>query len=416
MILKQFTIYLLLLAPILSFGQKSYSIQQCEDLFRKNNLSILAEQYNIDLAKANEIQAKIWDLPYISGEFNAINPQYHNVLDVGKYGQKAFAIQQLIYLGGKKQKEVDFAKANTAIATLQFEQLVRNLKYQLNTDFYNIYFDQKKIKTLDFQIVKLDTLLNSYVVQSDKGNIPLKEVVRLQSLILSLKSDRNSLQKDIVEKIQELNLIIGETDTIVPVVNENEISNKFTIPKILKDSIISQSFQKNPEYLTFVKISESQDLYLKWQKSLAVPDLTAGISYDQRGGAFLNQINFTFGIPIPLWNKNKGNIKAAEVLVNQSAVNLNYKKLALENQIETAWKLWNLQYNQFSSININVYNDLESVYKGIIANFEKRNITLLEFTDFIESYNLSNMQLNEFKKLWILSGIQLNYVSNLEVF
>lgn len=416
MILKQFTIYLLLLAPILSFGQKSYSIQQCEDLFRKNNLSILAEQYNIDLAKANEIQAKIWDLPYISGEFNAINPQYHNVLDVGKYGQKAFAIQQLIYLGGKKQKEVDFAKANTAIATLQFEQLVRNLKYQLNTDFYNIYFDQKKIKTLDFQIVKLDTLLNSYVVQSDKGNIPLKEVVRLQSLILSLKSDRNSLQKDIVEKIQELNLIIGETDTIVPVVNENEISNKFTIPKILKDSIISQSFQKNPEYLTFVKISESQDLYLKWQKSLAVPDLTAGISYDQRGGAFLNQINFTFGIPIPLWNKNKGNIKAAEVLVNQSAVNLNYKKLELENQIETAWKLWNLQYNQFSSININVYNDLESVYKGIIANFEKRNITLLEFTDFIESYNLSNMQLNEFKKLWILSGIQLNYVSNLEVF
>mgnify|MGYP000916979997 CR=1 FL=1 len=416
MILKQFTIYLLLLAPILSIGQKSYSIQQCEDLFRKNNLSILAEQYNIDLAKANEIQAKIWDLPYISGEFNAINPQYHNVLDVGKYGQKAFAIQQLIYLGGKKQKEVDFAKANTAIATLQFEQLVRNLKYQLNTDFYNIYFDQKKIKTLDFQIVKLDTLLNSYVVQSDKGNIPLKEVVRLQSLILSLKSDRNSLQKDIVEKIQELNLIIGETDTIVPVVNENEISNKFTIPKILKDSIISQSLQKNPEYLTFVKISESQDLYLKWQKSLAVPDLTAGISYDQRGGAFLNQINFTFGIPIPLWNKNKGNIKAAEVLVNQSAVNLNYKKLELENQIETAWKLWNLQYNQFSSINMNVYSDLESVYKGIIANFEKRNITLLEFTDFIESYNLSNMQLNEFKKLWILSGIQLNYVSNLEVF
>lgn len=416
MILKQFTIYLLLLAPILSFGQKNYSIQQCEELFRKNNLSVLAEQYNIDLAIANEIQAKIWDLPYISGEFNAINPQYHNVLDVGKYGQKAFAIQQLIYLGGKKQKEVDFAKANTAIATLQFEQLVRNLKYQLNTDFYNIYFDQKKIKTLDFQIVKLDTLLNSYVVQSDKGNIPLKEVVRLQSLILSLKSDRNSLQKDIVEKIQELNLIIGETDTIVPVVNENEISNKFTIPKILKDSIISQSLQKNPEYLTFVKISESQDLYLKWQKSLAVPDLTAGISYDQRGGAFLNQINFTFGIPIPLWNKNKGNIKAAEVLVNQSAVNLNYKKLALENQIETAWKLWNQQYNQFSSININVYNDLESVYKGIIANFEKRNITLLEFTDFIESYNLSNMQLNEFKKLWILSGIQLNYVSNLEVF
>lgn len=415
-ILKHFSFILLVFANSISYGQTPYTIEQCETTFRKNNLQLLAEQYNIEVSKANVIQAKIWDLPVASGEFNALNLQNGNVLDIGKYGQKALAVQQLIYLGGKKQKEVEFAKSNIDIAELQFEQLIRNLKYQIQTDFYAIYFDQKKIETLDFQINKLDTLLTSYNIQSNKGNIPLKEVVRLQSLYLSLKNDKNILLQNITEKGQELILIMGIRDQVNPIINENDLEAKFSIPKVVKDSIISQSILKNPDYLTAVRISESQDLYLKWQKSLAVPDLTAGLSYDQRGGAFLNQINFTFGIPIPLWNRNKGNIRAAEALVNQSAINKDYKKFELQNKVETSWKLWNQQFSQYSSIKPNVYKDLETVYNGIISNFEKRNITLLEFTDFIESYNQSTLQLNEFKKLWVLSGIQLNFVSNIEVF
>ena len=63
---------------------------------------LLAEQYNIEASKAAVIQAKIWEQPFFSGEFNAINPQNNRVFDIGAKGQKALAIDQLIYLGGKR--------------------------------------------------------------------------------------------------------------------------------------------------------------------------------------------------------------------------------------------------------------------------------------------------------------------------
>jgi cobalt-zinc-cadmium efflux system outer membrane protein len=100
------------------------TLRECEDSFRQNNLLLLAEQYNINAAKAAVIQSRIWELPYLSGEFNAINPQDRRVLEVGSHGQKSLAVQQLIYLGGKKKNEIEFAKSNVVLAELQFEQLL----------------------------------------------------------------------------------------------------------------------------------------------------------------------------------------------------------------------------------------------------------------------------------------------------
>ncbi len=250
---------------------------------------LLAEQFNITAAQAAVIQAKIWELAYVSAELNAINPQNNKVFDVGENGQKVLAIQPLIYLGGKKKNEVAFAKANVTIAELQFEQLLRNLKYQLAQTFYIVFFDKQKVASLESQIGILDTLLINYSIQANKGNIPLREVVRLQSLVLNLKNDRNNLLKDIIETQQTLALLTGISEPIAPQLNENGLINTFKNKPVSKENLMSLALSNNLDYLTAIKVSESQELFLKWQKSLATPDVTAGASYDQRGGAFNEQ-------------------------------------------------------------------------------------------------------------------------------
>ncbi len=406
----------LLLYSLAGSAQTALRIEEAEQALIKNNLLLLAEQFNITAAQAAVIQSRIWERPYLSGEINAVNPQRQKTFDIGPAGQKSVAIQQLIYLGGKKRNEINFAKSNVAIAELQFEQLIRNLKFQLAQNFYGIYFDQRKILTLDFQINRLDTLLQSYHVQSDKGNIALKEVIRLQTLVLGLKNDRNSIAKEVIQQQQEISLITGLTETLDPIVEADVIIKKYDVPKVTIEDSYAIAETKNPEYLTALRIYDSQDLFLRWQRSLAVPDVTTGLSYDQRGGAFQNQTNITIGIPIPLWNRNKGNIKMAEAQLLQSNFNKQYKKQELHNRIESAWLLWQQQRKQLNSISNSVNQNLETVYQGVLNNFQKRNITLLEFTDFMESYNQTIIQINDIKKQWILSGITINYVTNTDVF
>lgn len=46
-------------------AQQNMSLLDCEEAFQKNNFQLLAEQYNINMADADILQAKIWELPAV---------------------------------------------------------------------------------------------------------------------------------------------------------------------------------------------------------------------------------------------------------------------------------------------------------------------------------------------------------------
>ncbi|MEZ0184577.1 TolC family protein [Flavobacterium oncorhynchi] len=413
---KLYALLLLVFFNQVIVAQKTVTLQDCESQFLKKNLFLLASQYNIDASKALTIQAKIWDNPTISAELNAYNPERNQYFDIGKDGQKAFGIEQLIYLGGKKRNEVKLAKTNEQLAELQFNDLLRTLKLQLRKSFYTVYYNTKSLETTDNQLAHIEDLINSYSAQVQKGNIALKDLVRLQSLYLNFKNERMEVVNNSIEEQANLKLLLNETETIIPNVSKDDF-NKYlkTIPFDLK-SFQDEAIANRPDYLAQQKEIEANELNVKWQKSLSIPDITLGANYDQRSGAFEKEANLSIGIPLPLWNKNKGNIKYAQTILTQSKVEKQNFDLQLQTEITSAWNKWNESRKNYTVIKPTVNSDFEAVYNGILANFQKRNISLLEFTDFMESYNQANLQVNELKKKLALSGEELNSTINKDLF
>lgn len=413
---KTIFLFLLFIYGQNNFAQLSLTIQQCEDLLQKNCFALLAEQYNIEASKAAVIQARIWEQPYISGEINAINPSANKYFDLGNSGQKTLAVQQLIYLGGKKRNEIEVAKSNFLIAELEYEQLLRNLKFQLVQNFYEIYFNQKKAQNINLILTNLDTLIKNYALQSEKGHIPLKDLVRLQSLSLSFKNELLDIHKQISDQEEVIHVLTNTLEKFIAVVDEVEINSKYQMPLTKnKEQLIDLEFTQNAEYLASLKLIENQELMYKWQKSLSTPDFTLGANYDQNGGAFKNQVNLTFGIPLPLWNRNKGNIKIAEAQINQAKFLSSQKKLELSSKMSNVLSSFKYQQEQYLET-IQISENFKKVYAGMIFNFQKRNVAMLEFTDFLESYNKSVMYLYEIKKQVIISGETINYLTNEKVF
>lgn len=395
-------------------AQQKLTLADCEQFMQKNNLQLLAETYNLSSANAEVIQAKIWDLPVVSGEFNAYNPSAQRVLNVGHTGQKAVAIEQLIQIGGKRKSEIALAQSNVQLAKLSFEQLLRNLRFELGTHFYTYYFNQLNIQQLQIQANQLDSLIEKYNAQVALKNISLKDVVRLQSLNLTIKNSIAQIRQEQMEHESKIKLIIGNEDPFELILND---TNKLFDQEIILsyEQLVDQSMQKNPNYLYAKFLIENSQFNLAYQKKQAIPDLTLGAAYDQRGGAFQNQSNVTFKIPLPIWNRNAGNIKIAENRVYQEQ--LNEKETALALKIDLQKGLESLRYYQDSYRQTQQQqSDFNSVYNGIITNFSMRNISLLEFTDFMESYSQSFIFLNEIKKQILLNRLYINYLSSENVF
>jgi len=414
--MRKLCAFLLVLFGPVVLAQKTVTLQDCESQFLKNNLFLLASQYNIDASKALTIQARIWDNPSLTAELNAYNPERNQYFDIGKQGQKAFGIEQLIYLGGKKRNEIKLAQTNEKLAELQFNDLLRTLKLQLRKSFFTVYYNKKSLETTDNQLAHIEDLINSYSVQVQKGNIPLRDLVRLQSLYLNFKNERMEVINENIEEEANLKLLLNSTESIVPDISKEEF-NKYlvTIPFDLK-TFQDEAIASRPDYLAKQKDIESNEINVKWQKSLSIPDITVGANYDQRSGAFNKEANLTLGIPLPLWNKNKGNIKYAQTILEQSKIEKQNFDLQLQTEITSAWNKWDESRKNYVVIKPTVNSDFEAVYNGILTNFQKRNISLLEFTDFMESYNQASIQINELKKKVVLSGEELNSTINKDLF
>jgi outer membrane protein, heavy metal efflux system len=395
-----------------SFAQQELDLKTCEGLFQKNNLMLLAEQYNIQSAQAQVIQSKVWENPYLSGEMNILNPSQNRYFDIGNQGQKVLAVQQLIYLGGKKKSEIEYAKTNLGVAELQFEILLKELNHQLHTCFYKLHFNLMKTKSIENQLAGLDTLLLIYNQQQVKGNVSLRDVVRLQSLSFSLRSELLEILNENKLLQGNIKLLINSNHEVQPQVDETALMSKYQVPSSIDlGQILKISLNNNSELRLLTEVQVLDEKFLQWQKTLNTGDLTMGLNYDQRGGAFNNQINLTFGIPLNLRQINKGNVLIANAQIEQMKLLKVQKENEISAKLSSEFNNLKLQQNQLMSVNEG-FVKLDVVYTGVFENFKKDNITIIEFTDFMESYNQSMMYIQELKKQVILSVETINYLSN----
>ncbi|WP_185194829.1 TolC family protein [Chryseobacterium cheonjiense] len=406
---------LLIVASSLMAAQQQMSLSDCEEAFQRNNLQLLAEQYNINMADADILQAKIWELPQLSGQINAYNPEDRKVFDIGR--AKGAEITQLIYMGGKKKNEIAFAKSNKELAQLQFSQLLVDLRTQLHTTYYNLYYERLKLENTKRQLGYMSDLLAAYKVQSAKGNVSLKDEVRLQSIVIQLNNDKMAINKNILEFEQNLKVLTGITDDIEPKLSDSEAKDILTAQPFGDEiELQKKAVDNNADYQYNLKLIDNSKLYAQWQKSLNIPDLNLGAGWDQNGGTFKNEVNLVIGIPLPLWKSNRGNVEKANFAIQQNQKNADFQKLNLETRVQSAYKTWKMQYDQLSQIKSEDLNNMELVYNGMLANFRKGNISLIEFVDFMDSYRETALQIYDMKNGIMQSAEQLNQLVQTKIF
>jgi cobalt-zinc-cadmium efflux system outer membrane protein len=183
-----------------------------------------------------------------------------------------------------------------------------------------------------------------------------------------------------------------------------------------EEELKSKALENNADYRYNLKLIDNSKLYAQWQKSMNVPDLNVGAAWDQAGGTFNNEANLTLGIPLPLWKVNQGNVEKANYAIQQNQKNADFQKLTLETKVQSAYKTWKAQYDQLLDIKTADLQNMELVYNGMLTNFRKGNVNLIEFTDFMDSYRETALQIYDMKNEIMQSAEQLNQLVQTKIF
>ena len=386
------------------------TLKEAEQRFLERNLSLIAERYNIDMAQAQVLQAKLFENPVISLEQNVYNRLNGKYFDFGKEGEAVVEIEQVIHLAGQRNKQVRLEKINKEIAEYQFEEVMRTLRQELNEKFVEVYFLSKSIAIYEKEVNSLQVLLGGMKIQQEKGNISLMEISRLESMLFSLRKEKNERENDLLTTRGELNLLLNlPEDTQVQLSLDEEVLQQLDLSQ-LSFADLKAIINERPDQKIARSTVNASRANLKLQKSMAFPEFSVKGNYD-RVGNFINDY-FAIGVSlsVPIFNRNQGNIKAARFSIQQAGVQQEYAANRADMELFIAYTSLEKATQLYQSTNTDLERNFEKLITGVNENFTRKNISLLEFIDYYDSYKETCIQLYEIKKNVFLAMENLNTV------
>ncbi|RHO73629.1 TolC family protein [Parabacteroides sp. AF48-14] len=386
------------------------SLEDAVGRFTTCNLSLIAERYNIDMAEAEIIQAKLFDNPVISLEQNIYNRNNGKYFDVGREGEAVVEIEQLIYIAGQRNKRVRLEKINKEMAVYQFEEVLRTLRGELKSKFIDLYYTQKSVSVYDREIGYLSTLLNVYKEQSAKGNVSLLEKSRVQALLLSLQQERNDLSNELVTLQGDLRLLLGlkSSELLEPLFDES-VLERIDLDK-LPFAELSARLSIRPDQKLAEAGIRASEADVRLQKSLAFPEVSLKGAYDRAGNFCNNYFAIGLSVSVPIFNRNQGNIKSARLSVLQNNSWAELVRRQVDNELFACYAKLEKALQLYRSSDYELERDFNRIIEGVNTGFQKRNISLLEFIDYYQAYKETCLQLYNIKKNVLQAVEDLNTV------
>lgn len=394
------------------------SLQEAEKMFIDSNLVLLAAHYNVDAQKALIEQAKLWDNPVLntdqviaaSGKFFP----YGKNTDGSFSGQYFIQVQQLIKTAGKRGKLISLARTNAKLSELQLQDVLRNLRYQLHSDYYTLIQQLETRHIYERQLQQLQKLITGMKAQLDAGNLSQKDYLRIEALVVALQQDMTDLDKSISDNENELKTLLQvKNGTFIK--PQSMALNKDIGSVTTVEELTEIAKQNNPGYQLQQTQTVFQQQNLSYQKALRTPDITLGPNFDRNSNFAPNYIGLGISLPIPVFNKNQGNIKSAEYSIKQQQSLTGSAETELRNNISNAYAKLALTLKLNNQGQKEFYTKYQSLYENIVSSYQQRQISLLEFIDFFNDYtNSQQRQLQQKLNLQLVKE-ELNYHAGIDI-
>ena len=334
-----------------------WSLQQCIDYAKKNNIQVNSLRLSEQTAEQEVLLAKAQRLPGVSGTASAslTNSKNANPVVGGFQTQANFtnnfglSSSWIIYNGGYLTDVIKQNQLSVQSANLDILQQENNITLQITQAYLNILLAKENVLYLQDLLTTSQAQINQAQQQYNAGSIAKISLIELQA---QLANDKYNLVT--AQNTQRQNALTLKQLLLLPTGTQFDI----VVPDTLMASALTASLeeaqkaalQTRPE----VKISQlgvqSAQLDLAKARSGYYPIASVGailatgysdnqdFSYlKQLDNNFYQQIGLTLNIPIFTKRVNKTNVENAKIEIAQSQLTLTNTKTVLSQQVEQAY-------------------------------------------------------------------------------
>ncbi len=353
-----------------------------KDRLLSQNLNLLAEYYNIEIAQAEIEQAKLWNNPLFvwnAEMYSMAQNRYFNFSN-----QKLIQLEYAFSFSGKRVNAIRQANLSKEIAQLAFSDVMRGMISEYSNLYFSLNALSEKERIYVLVLNQFEDVIELSNIKLNLGVVSEIDVIRLQTEYLSIQSVLNQIRNERFQVEAQLKSMLNFTSevSIQPQrVNYGNFGN-LTLAAIIDSAKVYRS-----DYLISERNLTLSEMIYKGEKKEAYPMINLGYQpLDQGSNHVRPYVGMVFEMSVPIFDRNQGNIHAAKVGIEQKKYHLEYARKDLENNVVSTYLQLKNTKNIYDQFTDGMRAQMDALSQNARLNFDKRNISLIEYIDFQRAY------------------------------
>lgn len=311
------------------------SVNDALGLFLSQNLDVLIAKYGIEYTKGQQVTARLFPNPLLSV---GTESSYTQGRTLSNSGQLFAQVAQLFELAGKRGYRIESAEFGTQSAEAAFEDAVRQLGFTVKDTYYRIQLAQRRLVLAEENRERFSRILSINTIRFNKGYIAEVDLIRIRLQVVDFQSQ-------VIHALQEAESARGDLRQLLRVSPKTvlelttELGFRWIDPDIEKLQVAALAMR--PDIRAKRHTVSQRESDLKLAKAYRIPDVTIGAGYAIQGSQGPDnpgQIALNAGIPLPLFNRNQGGIRQAELSLQTAEADLDKTVNRAENEVEVAYR------------------------------------------------------------------------------
>lgn len=372
------------------------TVEQAVEEALAHNLALAAERYNIGIAEARQITARLGPNPVLTVDGDHLDLLGTGFNNVNNGGPNEYSLRTDFVLerGGKRAARMDVASADVSLAELNFRDSMRRLVFDVESTFVDIQLAKQALALAQDNVNSVGEIVQVNTARVRSGDLAPVELDRSQVAALQFQAALRQAELQLGQARNRLQLLLGRP-----------LSADFDVTGPLRDDRRQLDLEQlrrtaqaeRPDLLSLRKTQGRNQADLRLQLAQSKPDFTVGSEYrrQQAPSGTANTLGMFFSVPLPVFNRNQGEIARAQREAAQTAARLVALEASVDAEVLAAWRQYATARSLVDSVDEQMLAKAKDVRQTTVYSYRRGEATLVELLDAQRAFNDTMQSYNE---------------------
>ena len=380
------------IAPV-SAQTDAITIAQAVSEALDHNLSLLAERFNIQVADAAILTASLKPNPVLT--LNVMRPD-RVLVDAGLSQYEEVARGDYVFeRGDKRDRRVDQATLAKSVTELQLLNTTRSLVLDVESAFTDVQLAKLNLALARDNLTAFNDVVTINTERVRTGDLSQVELSRSRLAALQFQNDVRQQENKLQVARTRLSTLIGRGPNGAALEVSGDL-RKDAEPASY-EALRAIALEARPD-LRAARADQARSVSdLKLQLANGKIDYTVSGEYHRVQGEFIraNSYGVYFSTPLPIFNRNQGEIARAQVQQQQLETRTRALETDVAGEVANAWAEYEAAREIVDTIERQMLAQARDVRTTTEYSYRRGEASFVEFLDAVRAFNDTTQSYNQ---------------------